>query len=78
MTVHIDEVAKLVGLQLGVKKVEGAMSLREDLGAESLDVQNIIMTLEDKYKVQVDDEVLADLETVNDILKVVNSRIAAA
>jgi len=67
MNVAIDDVIKLISRQFGVRKVTAESRLREDLGAESLDIQNLVMALEDKYGIAIDDDRLTDLETVADI-----------
>lgn len=40
----------------------------EDLGADSLDSVEIIMGLEEKYNIQVSENVFADIHTVQDIV----------
>lgn len=67
MVIDIQEVQKVVRRQLGARTVEADDHLREDLGAESLDVQSIITALEDKFQLTLEDEELETLETVRDI-----------
>ena len=49
----------------------------DDLGAGSLDVCQIIMRLEDMYKITIDDEAAMDIKTVGDAVeqleKVINA-----
>lgn len=49
----------------------------DDLGADSLDVCQIIMRLEDIYKITIDDEAAMEIKTVGDAVeqleKVINS-----
>lgn len=49
----------------------------DDLGADSLDVCQIIMRLEDLYKITIDDEAAMEIKTVGDAVeqleKVINS-----
>ena len=40
----------------------------EDLGADSLDVLQLLMTIEDEYGIVIPDEALADFKTVGDIV----------
>ncbi len=72
---RIEDICALVGLQLGIKKVNPGDHLREQLGAESLDVQNIIMALEDKYKITIGDNDVAEIETVTDFHKLVSAKV---
>lgn len=49
-------------------------SLREDLGADSLDLIQIAMDIEDEFGVYINDGDAVDLETVNDILVKIGKR----
>ena len=40
----------------------------EDLGADSLDSVEIIMSLEEKYNIKVSEDVFSDIHTVQDIV----------
>ncbi len=42
--------------------------ISDDLGADSLDVMELLMTLEDEYGIFIPDEELASFETVSDIV----------
>lgn len=50
------------------EEVTLAASLREDLGADSLDAVELNMALEDAFGISIPDEVLATLKTVGDIV----------
>lgn len=41
----------------------------DDLGADSLDVCQIIMRLEDMYKITIDDDVAMEIKTVRDAIE---------
>ncbi len=47
--------------------------LVEDLGADSLDIVELIMAFEDEFGVSLPDEEIAKLKTVGDIIKFINS-----
>ncbi len=44
-------------------------SLKEDLDIDSLDLIDLVMSLEDEFSVELPDEALADMKTVGDIVK---------
>ncbi len=67
MSVTLDEIRQMVGLQLGQKEVRAEDELQADLGAESADVANLVAVLEDRYGVEIDEEELPDLVTVADL-----------
>ena len=49
--------------------------LVEDLGADSLDSIDIIMSVEDEWEIEVPDDVLENIETVGDIVKYIEENI---
>ena len=47
----------------------------EDLGADSLDSVEIIMSLEEKYNIKISENVFADIHTVQDIVNYINDTV---
>lgn len=43
--------------------------LLEDLGADSIDLADLVMTFEDEFDMEISDEALENLKTVSDIVK---------
>ena len=70
MTKHEKEVKDL--LVESINKLEfDAIKLTdtlEDLGADSLDSVEIIMSLEEKYNIKISEDVFSDIHTVQDIV----------
>lgn len=60
-------------LEISVDEINPTSSLTEDLGADSLDVVEIVMALEDEFEVEISDEETAKIKTVDDIVKHVDS-----
>ena len=60
------KVKKIIAEQLGkdVEDIKNAASFIEDLGADSLDTVELVMALEDAFKVQIPDEQQENLRTV--------------
>ena len=60
------KVKKIIAEQLGkdVKDIKNEASFIEDLGADSLDTVELVMALEDAFKVQIPDEQQENLRTV--------------
>jgi acyl carrier protein len=67
----IDEINKLVGLQLGKRNVHETDRLLEDLGAESADVANLVAAVESKYGIIVSESEIARISTPLDIYELV-------
>ena len=60
-------VRELVGVQLGQHEVRSEDRLIEDLGAESADLVNLLVALEDRFRVAIGEEQAAALQTVADV-----------
>ena len=48
----------------------------EDLGADSLDIVDLAMSLEDEFDIEVPDEAVENIKTVGDIVKFIEDNIA--
>ena len=70
-----EKVRELICNQLGKPedKVFLETDIVEDLGADSLDVVEMLMALEDEFDIRVPDEACANLKTVNDIVTFIDS-----
>lgn len=65
-----DKVKGLIVDELAVDEalVNPDARLVEDLGADSIDAVELIMTVEDEFSIEISDEVLQNLKTVNDLV----------
>lgn len=56
--------------QLDVDESEVTLSadIQSDLGADSLDVVDLIMSLEDEFEMEIPDEAVENIRTVGDIV----------
>lgn len=70
-----DEVAKLLSEQLNidVSKITKDSEIIKDLGADSLDVVELLMALEDNTGKTIPEEKVANLKTVGDVVKTLES-----
>jgi acyl carrier protein len=75
-TVSLDEIKKLVGMQLGRRNVREGDRFVEDLGAESADVANIVAIVEEKYGITIREAEIASIFTPADLLALVQKRAA--
>ncbi len=66
-----EEVAKLLAEQLNidVSKISEDSEIIKDLGADSLDVVELLMSLEDNTGKTIPEEKVANLKTVGDVVK---------
>ncbi len=72
-----DEIKSILADQLTVKEDDIEMSSRldDDLGADSLDAIDIVMSIEDMYQIEVPDEVVENMKTVGDIVDYIESQM---
>ena len=73
--ISMEDIKKLVALQLGIRLVAEDARLVEDLGAESADVANIVAAVEEKYHVVVKESEIAKIFTPTDLFELVRKRI---
>jgi acyl carrier protein len=71
-----DRVKARVAHQLGVEEetIRPESSFVEDLGADSLDVVELVMALEDEFKIEIPDEQAEKIATVGDAVTFIESR----
>ncbi len=74
-----EKVRALVCEQLGVDGAEltSEANILEDLGADSLDVVELVMAIEETFDIEVPDEDAEGMRTLGDVEKYVSSRVAA-
>lgn len=71
-----DKVKELIANQLNkpVAEITEDKDVKVDLGADSLDVVEMIMAFEDEFGISVDDEEGAGIKTVGDIINLIESK----
>lgn len=71
-----EKVKKIIAEQLcmPVEKIADDADITKDLGADSLDVVELLMAFEDEFGVSISDEDATKIKTVNDILAYVESK----
>lgn len=72
-----EKIKELLAEQLDIDEnnITNDSLLVEDLGADSLDAIDIVMSVEDEFKVEVPDEIIEKIETVGDIVTYVENKI---
>lgn len=71
----LEKVKSIVADQLDVEeeKVVAEASITEDLGADSLDVVDLVMSIEEEFDIEIPDEAVEDIKTVGDIVKYIEN-----
>ncbi|GEN34141.1 MULTISPECIES: acyl carrier protein [Aneurinibacillus] len=70
-----DRVKKIIVDRLGVdeSEIKEEASFKDDLGADSLDVVELVMELEDEFDLEISDEDAEKITTVGDVIKYIEA-----
>ncbi|MDE5991313.1 MAG: acyl carrier protein [Clostridia bacterium] len=73
----LEKLSKIIADQLGMEqsKITKATLLKEELLADSLDIVEIIMSLEEEFGIQVDDNDALAFKTVGDVAEYIEKNI---
>ena len=66
----LERMKEMIADQLSVEAeiITEASSFKDDLGADSLDLFELVMALEDEYNIEIPAEELTELNTVGDVI----------
>ena len=69
-----DKVKEIVVEQLGVDEADVAMdsTFIDDLGADSLDIVELIMAFEEEFGIEIPDEAAEKIKTVQDVVSYID------
>ena len=72
-----EKVKSLIANQLNksVDEIAEDKDIKVDLGADSLDIVEMLMVLEDEFGVTVPDEEAVNIKTVGDVIKLIDAKI---
>lgn len=56
-------------------EITSETNIQDDLGADSLDVVDLIMSIEDEFEVEIPDEDVENIKTVDDVVKYIEPRV---
>ena len=71
-----EKIASLMAEQLGVDKasITAESEIIKDLGADSLDLVEMLLSLEENFGVNVSDEQTESIKTVKDIVEIIDNQ----
>jgi acyl carrier protein len=69
------KVKGIIAEQLGVseEEIKISSSFIEDLGADSLDIVELVMAMEEEFEVEIPDEEAENIKTVQDAVNYINT-----
>jgi len=75
----LGKVQKIVAEQLGidVSEVKPEASFANDLGADSLDTVEMVMSMEEEFEIEIPDESAEGIATVQDAVDFIRGKVAA-
>ncbi|HTV54735.1 MAG TPA: acyl carrier protein [Terriglobia bacterium] len=75
-----EKVKQLIVEQLGVDEAEvtPAAHFIDDLGADSLDIVELVMTFEESFEIEIPDEDAEKIQTVKDAVDYIQSHVKSS
>ncbi len=72
----LEKMKELIADQLGIdaEAITAESKFKDDLGADSLDLFELVMALEDEYSVEIPAEDLQGMVTVGDVINYIKSK----
>lgn len=72
-----ETVKSVVAEQLGIDESEITMesSFNDDLEADSLDIVELMMALEDEFKIEISDDDAGKISTIGDVVEYIKDRV---
>ncbi len=74
-----DRISEIIVEQLGVSKEEirPEASFIDDLGADSLDIVELVMAMEEEFDIEIPDDDAERIQTIGDVLSYLKERTSA-
>ncbi len=74
-----EKVKKIIAAQIGIneEEIRHEASFIKDLGADSLDIVELVMTLEDEYGIEISDEEAEKIQTVQEAIDYIKTHLPA-
>lgn len=72
----LEKMRQIISEQLNCEEdsINEDTSFKDDLGADSLDLFELVMALEEEYDIEIPTEELTDIETVGDVLEFLKNK----
>ena len=73
----LEKVKAILSEQFDVEEdsITAETRISEDLGADSMDVVDLLMSLEDEFEVEVPDDEIENIKTVGELVKYIESNM---
>ena len=73
----LEKVKAILSEQFDVEEdsITADTSIAEDLGADSLDVVDLLISLEDEFEIEIPDEEIENIKTVGELVKYIEGNM---
>ena len=73
----LEKVKNILAEQFDVEEdsITAETNLQEDLGADSLDVVDLVMSFEEEFDIEIPDDQVEKIKTVGDIVKFIEEKV---
>ena len=73
----LDKIKSILSSQFGIDEdqINENTDVVNDLGADSLDVVELMMSVEDEFGIMIEDEEIAEFKTVGDVVNYIENRL---
>ncbi len=73
----LEKVKNVIAKQIGVEveELNASASLTDDLGIDSLEIFEIVMSLEEEFDIEIPNEDIENIKTVEEISRYVESKV---
>nr|YP_010537056.1 acyl carrier protein [Lithodesmioides polymorpha]YP_010537124.1 acyl carrier protein [Lithodesmioides polymorpha]UYC30843.1 acyl carrier protein [Lithodesmioides polymorpha]UYC30911.1 acyl carrier protein [Lithodesmioides polymorpha] len=77
MSGNFEKLQSIISDQLSVSSEEVKLESKfiDDLGADSLDVVELVMALEDEFEIEIDDETAGEMTSVQDAMDYIEKQM---
>ena len=71
----IEKIKSIIATQFNIDEdeINGETSFKDTLNADSLDLVELVMALEDEFEIEVDDEDMENIKTVGDAIEYISN-----
>lgn len=71
----LEKIKEIIASQFDVAEESITMdtTVADDLGADSLDIVEVLMSIEDEFDVEIPDEAIEDIKSVGDLVNYIES-----
>lgn len=73
----LEKLQNIISSQLGIEKdkIVPSADFTKELGADSLDVVELVMAFEEEFEIEIDDQVAGEMSTVQDALDYITKEV---